>query len=72
MEDGLLHFFDSQNRKTSIRIQRVQMEQDTAKTIVKEGQTLIDYNRAGMPLLEIVTDAQFTTPEDCKLLVREV
>jgi aspartyl-tRNA(Asn)/glutamyl-tRNA(Gln) amidotransferase subunit B len=48
------------------------MEQDTAKTIVKDGQTLIDYNRAGMPLLEIVTDAQFTTPEDCKLLVREV
>ena len=25
-----------------------------------------------MPLLEIVTDAQFTTPEDSKLLVREI
>ena len=48
------------------------MEQDTAKTINKDGKNLIDYNRAGMPLLEIVTDAKFTYPEDCKLIVREM
>ena len=48
------------------------MEQDTAKTIVKEGKWLIDYNRAGMGLLEIVTFPIWTTPEDCKLIVREM
>ena len=32
----------------------------------------IDYNRAGMPLLEIVTDAKKTHPVDAKLIVREV
>lgn len=48
------------------------MEQDTAKTILKDGKQYIDYNRAGMPLLEIVTDAQFTNPENCKLVVREM
>ena len=32
----------------------------------------IDYNRAGMPLLEIVTGANFTHPEDAKLIVREL
>jgi aspartyl-tRNA(Asn)/glutamyl-tRNA(Gln) amidotransferase subunit B len=48
------------------------MEQDTAKTIMQGGKCLIDYNRAGMPLLEIVTDALFTNPEDCKYLVREM
>lgn len=33
------------------------MEQDTAKSIYHGGKVLIDYNRAGVPLLEIVTDA---------------
>lgn len=48
------------------------MEQDTAKTIMQGGKCLIDYNRAGMPLLEIVTDVLYTNPEDCKYLVREM
>ena len=48
------------------------MEQDTAKTIIKDGKCLIDYNRSGMPLLEIVTEAEFTIPENCKLIVREM
>jgi aspartyl-tRNA(Asn)/glutamyl-tRNA(Gln) amidotransferase subunit B len=48
------------------------MEQDTAKTVVKDGKLLIDYNRSGMPLLEIVTEAEFTNPENCKLVVREM
>jgi Asp-tRNA(Asn)/Glu-tRNA(Gln) amidotransferase B subunit len=33
------------------------MEQDTAKTTKKDGRLFLDYNRAGMPLLEIVTEA---------------
>ena len=39
---------------------------------MKDGKVLIDYNRSGMPLLEIVTEAQFTNPENCKLIVREM
>jgi aspartyl-tRNA(Asn)/glutamyl-tRNA(Gln) amidotransferase subunit B len=45
---------------------------DTAKSIYKGDKVLIDYNRAGMPLLEIVTQAQLTHPEDAKLIVREL
>jgi Asp-tRNA(Asn)/Glu-tRNA(Gln) amidotransferase B subunit len=33
---------------------------------------LIDYNRAGMPLLEIVTGANIMHPENAKLVVREI
>jgi len=33
---------------------------------------LIDYNRSGMPLIEIVTVADQTHPEDAKLIVREL
>lgn len=48
------------------------MEQDTAKLVKRsDGKLLVDYNRAGMPLLEILTEPQFTNPEDCKLIVRE-
>ena len=48
------------------------MEQDTAKSIYQGGKVFIDYNRAGVPLLEIVTEAQETHPSDAKLIVREL
>jgi aspartyl-tRNA(Asn)/glutamyl-tRNA(Gln) amidotransferase subunit B len=48
------------------------MEQDTAKSIYEGNKVLIDYNRAGMPLIEIVTDARPTHPQDAKLIVREL
>lgn len=72
MTDGRLFYYDHKDLENHILIDRVQMEQDTAKTIVKDGKWYIDYNRAGMPLLEIVTAAQFTNPEDSKLIVREM
>ena len=72
MEDGRMFFFDCHDNENHILIQRVQMECDTAKSIHKDGKTYIDYNRAGMPLLEIVTEAAWTNPEDCKLVVREM
>ena len=57
MVNGRLDFFDFRDQQNSIKIQRIQMEQDTAKSIYHGGKVLIDYNRAGVPLLEIVTDA---------------
>ena len=72
MKDGRLFFFDYRDQESHILFDRVQMEQDTAKSIYKGNKVLIDYNRAGMPLLEIVTQAQLTHPEDAKLIVREI
>lgn len=37
-----------------------------------DGNWLIDYNRCGMPMLEIVTGAKWTNAENCKLVVREM
>jgi aspartyl-tRNA(Asn)/glutamyl-tRNA(Gln) amidotransferase subunit B len=73
MIDGRLFYYNYQDVESHVLIKRVQMEQDTAKTIVgKDGRLMIDYNQSGMPLLEIVTEAQYTNPEDCSLVVQEM
>src|SRR5690349_17444266 len=48
-----------------IRLNRVHMEEDAGKSLHNEdGYTNIDYNRAGMPLLEIVTEPDLRSAEE--------
>lgn len=44
----------------TVEFERLHIEEDTAKQIHENGKTLLDYNRAGIPLLEIVTKPVFT------------
>ena len=46
---------DVDGEKKKIRIERIHMEEDTAKQFHKETGTYIDFNRAGTPLIEIVS-----------------
>ena len=39
-----------------ISLTRIHLEEDTAKSSHEGGVTLVDYNRAGVPLMELVTD----------------
>jgi aspartyl-tRNA(Asn)/glutamyl-tRNA(Gln) amidotransferase subunit B len=49
------------------------MEQDSAKSFhIDENKSLIDFNRAGMPLLEIVTEPEIYHPLDGKLAIKEL
>jgi len=45
--------------KKTIRINRAHQEEDTGKLTHIGNQTLIDFNRSGLPLVEIVTEADF-------------
>jgi aspartyl-tRNA(Asn)/glutamyl-tRNA(Gln) amidotransferase subunit B len=57
-----------------IKIRRIQLEEDPGR-IIYEGAsertkiTLIDYNRAGTPLVEIVTDPDFESPRQVRVFL---
>jgi len=47
-----------------IRINRIHMEEDTAKQFHLRSQSLIDYNRAGVPLIEVVSEPDISSGEE--------
>jgi len=57
-------------RFLGIRIREVHLEEDPAAWNPETGK--IDYNRAGAPLVEIVTEPDFKTPEEVKHWLRQL
>ncbi|MBP9758339.1 Asp-tRNA(Asn)/Glu-tRNA(Gln) amidotransferase subunit GatB [Candidatus Dojkabacteria bacterium] len=51
--------FDINGDSRRIRITRVHMEEDTGKSTHEGSETFLDYNKAGVPLIEIVTEPDF-------------
>jgi len=51
-------------------ITRVHLEEDTAKHTDRAGYSLIDVNRGGVPLIEIVGEPDLRSPEDAREYLR--
>ncbi|MGQ9477243.1 MAG: Asp-tRNA(Asn)/Glu-tRNA(Gln) amidotransferase subunit GatB [Candidatus Bipolaricaulia bacterium] len=55
-----------------IRLLRLHLEEDAAKLVHQEGRSLIDFNRAGVPLIEIVTAPEIRSPKEARSLLQSV
>jgi aspartyl-tRNA(Asn)/glutamyl-tRNA(Gln) amidotransferase subunit B len=55
-----------------VRIRRAHLEEDTGKLVHVNGGSLVDYNRAGVPLLEIVTEPDIHSAEEAEAYTRKL
>ncbi len=55
-----------------IRLTRIHIEEDAGKLIHKRGDTYIDYNRGGVPLIEIVSEPDIRSVEEAKEYVEKL
>lgn len=71
--DGYLEVMVA-GKKTRIGITRAHLEEDAGKNIHPEGlpYSLVDYNRAGCALLEIVTEPDLTSGEESRIFLTEL
>jgi aspartyl-tRNA(Asn)/glutamyl-tRNA(Gln) amidotransferase subunit B len=57
---------DSNGTRKRINITRVHLEEDVAKLWHRGGYSLIDVNRSGVPLMEVVSEPEISSPEEAR------
>ena len=70
-EGGQVDFFN-QEKPVSIPLERIHLEEDAGRSIHKGGFSLINFNRAGIALLEIVTKPEITEPHTASLCAKAI
>ena len=60
------------NNKKKIEIEEIHIEEDTCKSAHRGNVSLLDFNRAGVPLIEIVSKACIESSEEAKLYLEKL
>jgi len=70
---GNVRFISDKSIK-SVRIHHIHMEEDAGKSIhdIHETRTMLDFNRAGVPLLELVTEPDFRSGQEVSDFLAEL
>ena len=63
-ENGKLEIVTNSGKEAVVGIERIQIEEDTAKSIHTGSETLLNYNRASVPLIEIISKPEIKTAEE--------
>lgn len=71
---GVVPIVTASGKKRTVNLNRIHMEEDAGKSIHTDGSpdTLIDLNRAGVPLLEIVTEPDLYSSEEASALLTRI
>jgi aspartyl-tRNA(Asn)/glutamyl-tRNA(Gln) amidotransferase subunit B len=69
--DGFIDI-DFHTKRKRVRIHECHLEEDAGKMIHVGDMSLLDYNRAGTPLLEIVTEPDLEVGEEAEVLLHEL
>jgi aspartyl-tRNA(Asn)/glutamyl-tRNA(Gln) amidotransferase subunit B len=70
---GGIEIKNAKGETREIRLNRIHLEEDAGKSLHQTGDdTLVDLNRAGVPLIEIVTEPVIHSSEEAGLLLAEV
>ncbi len=70
-QDGYL-MVEVNGQERRIGITRVHLEEDTARLSHHDGYSLVDVNRAGTPLMEIVSEPDIRNPEEARLYMQKL
>ena len=70
--NGFLEIENEEGQTKKIRIKRLHLEEDAGKNIHEGKKTYVDLNRAGTPLMEIVTQPDISSPSEARIFLENL
>jgi len=70
--EGYVEIEPADGEKRKIGIERIHMEEDAGKQLHSSKGTLVDFNRSGVPLIEIVSKPDIKSPEEATLFLTKL